>query len=216
MGTKRAFSFLTKNYNLYYILENILGTNDLDPVLVHSPNGESIGFNIEGRVVRLYIKSLTDELVLIDEAAEKISETYINVYTGQTETIQMERKEDTLKVSKIEKFFELQDSKVSYIEEDHRTYSFDKIRKIYNLPNADLEFCRMKKLLNTFKFIEEDSLVEGIPEDKHDTVMVYDNNYMKTTDADVYMNINGQVYKYRYGDGLVKAINIENFRRLTK
>lgn len=216
MEKKRLFSILTKKYNLYYILESILGTNNLNPILVHSQKGDSIGFNLEGRVVRLFIKSLKDELVLIDEGVDEISETYINVHTGHTKTIHMERNENSLKVSKIEKFFELKDSEVSYIEEDHRTYSFDKLRRIYNLPNADFEFSRMTKFLNSFKYIDEDSMVEGIQEDKHDTVIVYDNKYMKTTDADIFMQINDQVYKYRYGDGLSSAVDIQNLRKLAK
>ena len=74
----------------------------------------------------------------------------------------------------------------------------------------------MTKFLNSFKYIDEDSMVEGIQEDKHDTVIVYDNKYMKTTDADIFMQINDQVYKYRYGDGLSSVVDIQNLRKLAK
>ena len=216
METRKLFSVLVKNYNLYYILETLLGTKDLDPVFLRSPQGNCIGFNIEGRVVRLYLKSLNDDLVLLDESCDSISETYINVINGQTETITMKRQEDSLKVIRTERFYELEDRTISYVEEDHKTYSFDKLRIIYNIPNADFEFSRMKKFLNSFKYIDEDALVEGIQEDRHDTLLIYDNKYMKLIDGDIFVKVNDQAMKIKYGDTCFDFLDNESVRKLMK
>ena len=216
METKKLYNILIKKYNLEYILKSLLNVNELDPVLMHSPNGDSIGFRIEGRIVRLYIKSLTDELILIDESADNIAETYINIQNNQTETIIMKRQDDSLKVIKAERFYEPEDNTISYIEEDHKTYSFDKIKKIYNIPNADLEFSRMKKILNSFKYIDEDAMVEDVEEDRHDTLIIYDNKYMKLIDEDVFIKINDQVFKFKYEDNFLDFIISDSIKKLRK
>jgi hypothetical protein len=216
MATKKLYNILIKKYNLEYILKSLLNVNTLDPVLVHSPNGDSIGFKIEGRIVRLYIKSLTDELVLIDESADNIAETYINVQNYQTETIIIKRQCDSLKVIKAERFYVPTDNTISYIEEDHKTYSFDKVKRIYNIPNADLEFSSMRKLLKSFKYIDEDALYEDVREDRHDTLIIYDNKYMKLIDEDIFIKINDQVFKLKYEDNFLDFITSDGIKELRK
>ena len=216
METKKLYLLLREKFELEFILKTLLNVDELKPFLIHTPAGDSIGFKVDGREVRLYIKSLKSELILIDEGIDTISETYINLYNNQTETIVIKRDEKNLKRIKVERFFEVEDKTISYIEEDHRTYSHDKVREIYNIPDADLEFTRMRKLLNTFKFIDEDSLVEGIQEDKHDTLVLYDNKYMNMSDEDVFMSLNGQVFKFKYDDNYLDYIIPENIKELKK
>ena len=216
METKKLYLILKEKYELEFILKTLLNVSELKPFLIHTPIGNSIGFKIEGREVKLYIKSLKSELVLIDEGIDTISETYINLYNNQTETIIIKRDDKTLKRIKVERFFEPKDKTISYIEEDHRTYSHDKVREIYHIPHADLEFTRMRKLLNSFKFIDEDSLVAGVQEDRRDTLILYDNKYMHMSKEDIFMNINGHVFKLKYDDNYLDYIIPENAKELKK
>ena len=216
METKKLYIILKNDYHLDYIIKTLLGVDELHPFLIHTPARDIIGFRIDGREVKLYIKSLKDEVVLIDEGIDTISESYINLYNNQTETIIIKRDDKNLRRIKVERFFEMEDRTISYIEEDHRTYSHDKARKIYNIPDADLEFTRMRTLLNTFKNIDEDALVEGIEEDRHDTLVIYDNKYMNLSDEDVFVKINDQIFKFKYEDNYLDFITPDNIKELKK
>ena len=216
METKKLYTILKNDYHLDYIIKTLLGVDELHPFLIHTPERDIIGFRVDGREVKLYIKSLKDEVILIDEGTDTISETYINVYNNQTETIIIKRDDKNLRRIKVERFFEIEDKTVSYIEEDHRTYSHDKVREIYNLPDADIEFTRMRILLNTFKHIDEDALVEGIEEDRHDSLVIYDNRYMKLSDEDVFVKINDQIFKFKYEDNYLDFIIPDNAKELKK
>jgi len=216
MNIKRLYKVLKDDYNIEYVIRTILNESNLKPVCVHSPSGESIGYRIDGRIIRLYLKSLKDNLILIDESADKITETYIDLEKGQTKTILIKRDDSSLKIIKIERFFDLKENALIYIEEDHRTYSFDKIRKIYNIPSADLEFAGMRNLLKNFKYIDEDALVEGIKEDIHNTLVVYDNKYMKLSDEDVVIVLNDNMYKFKYEDNYLDFITSSDIKKLKR
>ncbi len=93
MEIKRLYTILVNRYNLLLYLETILGTKELNPIVVHTPTKDYIKFIINGRAVSLFITSLQDDIILIDEKADSISETYINLTNKQTNTIIMKRNE---------------------------------------------------------------------------------------------------------------------------
>jgi hypothetical protein len=74
----------------------------------------------------------------------------------------------------------------------------------------------MRKLLKSFKYIDEDALYEDVREDRHDTLIIYDNKYMKLIDEDIFVKINDQVYKFKYEDNFLDFITSDGIKELRK
>ena len=199
MGILNLYRILKNQYHLDDVLSITLLSDLPNPTLVHSPKGDYIKYNLPKRFVRLYISNL-NEVVLIDEQADRIAETYIDLPNNQSNTIIMNRKGNSLEVVKSEKVFYSNKNEygICYLDINTQRYSFDKLKEIYRLKNPDFEFARMTKFLNSFKYIEEDALVRGIEPDDKDFLLTYDNNYMKVKDGDLYLQTNDYVSKYKY------------------
>lgn len=215
METKKLYRILIKKYNLEFILKSLLNVKELKPTLVQRDGDEFIGFNVDGREEKLYIKSL-DELFLIDESGDKVSETYIDMRNYKTHTTILKRNENFIKLIKANRCYEPSDNAISYIEEDHQIYSFDKVQKIYSDSTIDLEFADIAEVYSLCRDIDEDAFVEEVEPDRHDTLMIYDNKYMNLIDEDIYVKFNDEEYKLKYEDNLLDFMTSPNATRLKK
>lgn len=201
MSILNSYNILKRKYNLEGILSILLLSELPDFTVVRSRKGELINFNFSNRNVVLRIKS-PNKVILFEETANRITETYISLPELQANSITMNRKEDSLEYVKSEKLFYEKGNEygICYIDVKSQKYSFDKLKQIYGFKNPDFEFPRMTKFLKPFKYLDEDALVEGVEPDSSDFLLTYDNNYMQVEGGDMLLQINDEISKYKYNE----------------